>query len=83
MENARRLQITPETCKKGLNVCRTCSAARVRVDSSCILSSELSKTPESAGRLGTGCLLKHTTIQTTRFTLIRKFKKKDGSQEQP
>lgn len=48
---------------KGVNVWRTCSAERVRVDSSCILSWETSKTPESAGRLGRGSHLEQTTVQ--------------------
>lgn len=43
-------------------MCRTCSVARVRADSSCNPFSELSKTPESVGRLGTGCHLEQTTF---------------------
>lgn len=46
-----------------VRACPTCSAARVRGDSSCILSSGPSKTPASAGRLGTGCRLEQTTVQ--------------------
>lgn len=48
---------------KGVNVWRTCSAVRVRVDSSCILSWETSKTPESAGCPGRGSHLEQTTVQ--------------------